>query len=274
MMTFSTFFDKLLKDIILLLVGSNQVRIISELYMEKKKEKSLTSARSRTKKDPLAIEGEIKIVDGIYIKGAKGLKRKDHEPINIKLRISRDDMIRLYSLISDNPNYFMQGFYIEFVLPALEYMDKGARGKFKGKGITLHWLKMDASELYHLFKFIIRNKKNPSYFKKLLEEIDKLDNKDQFYIKVYNKDKRNPIALTAYCIEQYLKNTDKPLEYIGVKPLLKRVEGEGELESFYKHQIKGYKPIITYDKEISDEALEDLAKDQPFNLIFKILNLI
>lgn len=238
--------------------------------MKKKKENILPFVKSRTTKHPLTIKGEIKIKDGIRILGTKGFKSRDHEPINIKLTISRDDMKRLDSLISDYRVYFMNAFYIEFVMPALAKMEKGARGRYKGKGITLHWLKMEASELYHLYKFIIRNKKNPSYFKKLLEEIDKLDNKLQFYI----EDKPDPIALTAYCVEHFHGKTDKTLEYIGVEPLLKRFEEKGDIDSFYKNHIKGYKPIFTYDKEISDEELEDLSKDQPFYPIFKILNLI
>lgn len=164
----------------------------------------------------------------------------------------------------------MQAFEAEFILPAFVYIGKGARGKYKGKDTALFWLKRESGELYHLFAFLIKTGKRPSYFEKLLKKIDVLENKEQFY---ENSKKPNAVALTAYCIEQYMGNSGKSLEHLGVNSLIKQIE-EGEFQSFYNHHITAYKSLFNYNKNLSKSDLEALAQEPPFSWIFANLQLV
>ena len=144
-------------------------------YVQKNKDKSFPRITSRTKKHPLKIEGEIMLKDGLQIKTSKGMCSTGHKPIKATLTISREDIERLHSLILHNPKYFLPAFWDKFIGPALGFMAKGARGKFKGKGNTLWWIKAGAGELHNLFAFLIKKTdptSYPSYFRKLIQSID------------------------------------------------------------------------------------------------------
>jgi len=238
---------------------------------ERLKDYPFDRVKSRSKKHPLNIDGAIKIKDGLVILG-DGYKTKNHFPIRFHLSILRDDCRRLYSLISKYPDYFVEGFEQEILWPALIFMNSsGARGKFKGKGTTLYWLRAESAELYELFSSLIKYKKSPSYFQKLLDEINKSRNEKQFYKENGIPD---PVALTAICMQHYMKKMNEPLNSLGIRSFIDRIK-KGELESFYTHYIKGEKPLSLYDiGKMSDQDIENISQELPFSHIFKTLQLL
>ena len=234
-----------------------------------KKEKIFPDIRSRTTKHSLTIKSLIKIKDGLVIESSEGRRSQNHTPIKMEIIISRNDLERLFWLIMSCPSYFIAGFQEEFINPALLYIQKGARGRSKGKETTLFWLKAESRELYHLFRFIIDTGKTPSYFKKLLRIIDGLEIKKLFKLK---SGKLDPTALAAYCIEWYMKNAGKNVEHLGIKSFNDRIKNS-DLEGFYTHQIMEYKPLFNYTQDITVKDLENLIERPPFSNIFKLLGL-
>jgi hypothetical protein len=88
----------------------------------------------------------------------------------------------------------------------------------------------------------------------------------------YRGGRLDPVAITAYCIEEYLNSVSHSLRDVGIKSLIARIEN-GELEGFYKNTIKKYTPIFKYSSKLSDSDLENLSEEPPFSHIFKILKL-
>jgi hypothetical protein len=249
--------------------------------MEKRKEKRkqkkdypFDRVHSRTTVDDLKINVEIKGGDGVKILGEDF--KENFAPIRFDLKISRADCLRLHSLITQYPDHFVARFEEEALYPALLFMNKNnTPGKFKDKGTTLYHLKSESADLYELFSFCINEGREPSYFKKLVKKIDKVPNKSDF-------DHDRGLALTALCMECFMNKTDDPLNELGIRSFIDRIQN-GELESFYNHFVKGTKACI-FDKGLplkdlltqntSDEYLESLAEEPPFNYIFKSLQLI
>ncbi len=220
--------------------------------------------------------GGISIKDSIRIWSSSGLRTTKHPPIKFKL-ITHEKVQPLHfkemntSYFRGHQNHsFAYVFIEELLLPLIERIPKGTRGKFKNKGTTLFWLKADASELFNLLSFLLKTGKHPSYFQKLLKKV----NKSIYYkISKTTKSKADPATLTAYCIEKFLKNLGKPLGDIGVKSF-RRMITSSSYSSFYTHYVKGWKPFFNYDEHISDSDLENLKEEPPFSLIFKTLGLI
>jgi hypothetical protein len=243
------------------------------LHMGKKKEENLPQIKSRTTKDPLKIQSGIKLQDGLRILGEDGMRTKGHPSIEFTMTISRHDLQRLHFLALNYPEYFAKGFHQEFILPALHHTSKGARGKFKGKETTLFWIKAEAAELYNLFKFLRRTGKRPSYFKALLKKLETL--KDHHKLLFFDKHGNpDPVALTAYCIELYLRRIGKPLDSLELDSFCQKLLDGDALDNFYVHHIKAYKPIFRFTKDTSDKDLEDLSKEPPFSYIFESLKLL
>lgn len=254
----------------------------------------------------------INIKGGLRIISIAGMKSVNHSPV--EFRLLTHEVIQAHHLKKMQPCYFKGHkdysfayvFLEDLLLPLMECIPKGSRGKFKDKGTSLFWLKADASELYNLFNFICKTGRYPSYFEKLLGKINTLPKEDQKLF--YNREKPKPIPLTAICIEEFQKKMGGPLESIPLRSFYSRLKNKRRVERFskkrakklqieeddssfqaacqkgirrhgspdyvYKHYLRGFNPLLSYDENISDIELENLSQSPPFSYIFKLLGLI
>lgn len=202
----------------------------------------------------------IDIPDGIRIISSEGMKTTRHKSIKFRLLTYRKINARQYGKFA---SIFLQ----KILLPLIEYHQMDARGKFKGRGSTLFWIKRDATELYHLLKYLSDTGKEPYYYATLLK---KFTHPDYRRLIVDNENNPDPLALTVCCMELYLKKINKSSKQLGVESFYSRLNKEG-LRYFKAQYIR--KPLIDV-KKMSDPEIESIVKSPPFSYIFSSLNII
>lgn len=121
------------------------------------KEQSLPTTffkvKQRTKKDPLTIEGFIRIKEGTFIQG-EGFKQKE-DKIKLKVTVPSSDWRKLWNYCLTHTHDFTKQFWSNFIEPAMRELEtkKGARGRYKGSKHFVNRLKDDASFLYAFFTY-------------------------------------------------------------------------------------------------------------------------
>lgn len=219
--------------------------------MEKEKGIKVKVSRHRTKKDIITInailpiaddqknivrlidkEGSkavIQIKDGYLIQGKQGSKNTGHNPINLKLTLSEDDLFRLSFYVNAHGKEHDLGDLISSVLvDSVLQLKKGARGLHKGRAGKVSLIKLEASLLYVLFSELCKKPERrwPSYFKRLINDFRRNDLEGNF----------DPVILTAYCLENHYKGYRESV--LGLKPFFSVSEDTNDFNLFHTKYIK------------------------------------
>lgn len=179
--------------------------------------------KHRTIKDRFSIKAILMIREGCRIEGKSRLRSIRHSPIKFRFHLSGSNLKRL-CLSSKNAADFSWQFY-RALAKAIDQIKGGKRDR---KTTSIFWMEYYARLLFELFSVLAEmpHDKQPSYFKRLLEKIDKESHKfasrlhqemgnlddmekldeyaKKFKSRFYKKnDNPYPLALAMYCVEKY-----------------------------------------------------------------------
>lgn len=244
----------------------------------------------------------LNIPDGLRVQGINGFKSENHPPIELKTHLGTDDLARLIFVYNSSKDALCDAFFEAIILPSIEHLRKrrSGRGLNKGKEVSLRWLKREASELYHLFKFLIESGRRPPFFRRLVAEIEALkpDDAYKFYrfpVEQSREDFKNfiqnvtcnkatsnssnrsvenlnPIVLAAYCIEKFSCLSSKCLPSLGVRSFITKFDEDSDDDydsTFYQNYIRGAKPKYRDNVNLTDDEIEKRAREEtPFYEIF------
>jgi hypothetical protein len=187
-------------------------------------------------------KGQIRLQDGLWIFGESDFKGSEHAPIDFKLRIHRNDVFRLLSLVEEYPDYFREQFLMNFLRPAAASLRPDARRKVKGTETPIEWIKIFSRCLVNLFSEIVRRNLSPPYYEKLLQEIENRTFKGKKLKYFCTGGKPDPLALAAFCVEWYQRMIGKPLDSLGLQSFcLDLLDKGGYLENFRITYVQGTK---------------------------------
>lgn len=212
--------------------------------MEKEKEIRIKISRHRTKKDIITINTILPIEDGYLIQGKHGSKSTRHNPINLKLILSEDDLLRLSFYVNAHGKETDLGDMISSGLAdSVVQLKRSARGLHKGRAGKVSLIKLEASLLYVLFSELCKKPERrwPSYFQRLINDFRRNDLEGNF----------DPVRLTAYCLESHYKGYRESV--LGLKPFFSEDE-DTDFNLFYTKYIK---PKL----KIAEGMIESLKKN-------------